>query len=188
MTILAPKTKVIKSSANLTFYLLLSDGKILITSGLINKEDQYTTQTEIIDVSNSNSFCRSWAPMPTGIEGAVGAFIGGKAIVCGGEDREKEQNACYQITEISTNYLNRLTETRGYAAGVKVDEDTLWITGGWEEHDHERDSSDYVYSSGQVVPGPRLPKRSWGHQMVKVDDSTYAMIGGAHPRGNYLIM
>ena len=41
-------------------------------------------------MKNDNSYCNDWARFPQNTEGSFGAFVNGRAVVCGGEHPERK--------------------------------------------------------------------------------------------------
>ena len=55
------------------------------------------------------------APFAKEVEGATGALVDGKPLICGGSGYSDE---CYMITKSSTSYASKMQSKRAYAASV----------------------------------------------------------------------
>ena len=64
---------------------------------------------------------------------------------------------------------------RNYATGLNVG-DTLWLTGGMR-NDKNVDDTELVLKD-RVISGPKLPISTRKHCLVKVNETTIALIGG----------
>ena len=91
-----------------------------------------------------------------------------KVVICGGGSNCIVLGAPFQSFD--------LLEERYNTSSVKLNENTLWVTGGngrWEEK-----STEFISLDEPPVKGPDLPVTITPHSMVLVDSKTIYIIGG----------
>ena len=77
-------------------------------------------------------------------ENAVGDFLDDKFIVCGGYGKDDvEKNDCDVIDEIETKTFDIFVNGRVHASSIKLNQSTMWITGG-RDSDWENLNSTYL--------------------------------------------
>ena len=104
--------------------------KFLITTGMTTNTD-YVTKSEILDFSEENNFqCFDWFDYPIGIFRVVGGLIGNIAVICGGNSGDRNDE-CYEVTSNKVVPFGKMTTKRSGAASVVINNDVLWITGGF---------------------------------------------------------
>ena len=107
-------------------------GRLIVTTGSPLKDGR---TTEIFDLVNENESC--FAPdFPMELYGAVGGFVGGQDIICGGGD--PPINKCFDITngkEVSFS----LKKARRDAISVNLEEN-FFVFGGRDEKNDQVDS------------------------------------------------
>ena len=133
---------------------------------------QAVIDVDLVEIGGTAN-CRVPAPLPHGdfVE-AVGAFVAGKAMVCGGQ----------VIDCFSYNFKARTWEQeepldgeRKNAASVLVDKNTWWIAGGFGSPYY---ASSIVYNGTSFSPGPRLPKAQSSFCLAKINSTSIFMAGG----------
>merc|ERR1712025_1073481 len=71
-----------------------------------------------------------------------------------------------------------MIEVRGYATGINLGDDCIWITGGQDRPSYSVDSTEYLFTNGTSIDGPRLPYKLYEHCTVKLPNGTVFFIGG----------
>ncbi len=141
--------------------------------------------TEIIHLDNSNESCKIDADdFPRGgTVYAIGAFLKDKAFFCGGGGLfkySKHYSNCVNLG--SRESVADMSTKRKGAASAIIDFDngtqSLWITGGRNNETKFIQSTEYVYPTGSVSPGPDLPVALLLHCVVALDKSNVIVIGG----------
>ena len=113
------------------------------------------------------------------LEGGCGGLLNGVPVTCGGQYYDGyESYNCFRFDRNGSSLLTKMTRAFHYAASTVLDRDTLWMTGGYTTVSFLRDTTEFVKLDGTSVPGPRLPFETFGHCMVKVNESLVVMIGG----------
>ena len=46
---------------------------------------------------------------------------------------------------------------RSSVPGIMIDENTFWVSGGYNMDFQEQDTTEFIFSNGTVEPGPKLP-------------------------------
>ena len=79
-----------------------------------------------------------------------------------------------------------LKQKRWYSAGIVLNKDIFWITGGAF---HQK-STEWVMLNGPniSIPGPELPMPFDGHCITKLNDSFVILNGGIENDGKTLIV
>merc|ERR1712001_704809 len=72
----------------------------------------------------------------------------------------------------------KLTEKRERAASVALDQSTLWIVGGEDEHYHALRSNEFIKLGQPSVKGRDLPFTIKYHSMIQYDEKSIYIIGG----------
>ncbi len=62
------------------------------------------------------------------------------------------------------------------------DDNRLWITGGYDGRNEETSTDIYIYTEstgqGRFDAGPELPRESYEHCMVKLNNDEFMFLGG----------
>ena len=137
-----------------------------------------TSLVELIDLSDPGRQCREPANYPLEINGMVGTYINGKAIVCGGYTGDSSDlNLCYQYDESFDLWSAAPSmQFARYAAASSNLNDTHWlITGGRDEYDKSE-----VYDSEEKLfhQLSDLPDGTFYHNLVFLNTSKIVMVGG----------
>ena len=89
---------------------------------------------------------------------------------------EKYIDKCYELG--STTPVATMSKNRTHAASVSI-QNTMWVTGGEDENFIDLRSTEFVDPTSRTVrPGPKLPKETYAHCLVKINSSTVMLIGG----------
>ena len=86
---------------------------------------------------------------------------------------------CYSLTSEKAKLVTHMSVARYGAASIVLDDNTLWVTGGYN-HGGSLASTEYVTVTG-TMSGPYLPMAIYGHAMVAINKTCSMVIGG----GNY---
>ena len=46
---------------------------------------------------------------------------------------------------------------RSSVPGIMINENTFWVSGGYNMDFQEQDTTEFIFSNGTVEPGPKLP-------------------------------
>ena len=138
----------------------------------------YEKTIEMTDLSISGNYqCLNWVNYPIAIHGAIGGLLEGKPIICGGTASAYTSNKCYKMTSKQSYQFAIMSTVRSHAAGVVINDSTLWITGGKDHNANALSSSEFIQLNG-TMPGPELPIPLVGHTMVNIDNDLTMVIGG----------
>ena len=149
----------------------------MVTTGW--NDGGFQAKTEVLDLSIAEKFqCQDWPDYPMAVGGATIGLLGKEVLVCGGYDGTSIIDECYSINSKGTVFVTKMTHKRDYAASVNINEDTIWITGGW--NGNYLSSSEFMTVEGSMA-GPELPIPVDGHQMVAIDNELTMVIGGFSP-------
>ncbi len=142
--------------------------------------DNVTETSEVIDLEYPNSQCQSWGSYPEQVAYAVGGFVNGKPLICGGFNQNNAftNNSC-QVVGNSKIKIN-MTTNRRHASSIVINKGRiLWITGGRTQIYAKFNSTEFVsIASGRSDPGPDLPQPLGHHCILSLDESTAVVIGG----------
>ena len=150
-----------------------------------------------MDFLNPNAKYELLANNVPRVYGATGGLLQNSPIVCGGATpRINLPQWFLNILPLSI-YQNRfnfsqdcvaigkpemkMIEKRSYAASVALDQNTLWIVGGYNGR-NELSSTEFIKlgqrSSRGVFEGPDLPFTIYNHSMIQFDKKSIYIIGG----------
>ena len=122
--------------------------------------------------------CNNWSDFPIDVYGATGGLFGDTVIICGGGGYNYVDE-CYSLTSEKAKLVTHMSFARYGAASIVLDDNTLWVTGGYN-HGGSLASTEYVTVTG-TMSGPYLPMAIYGHAMVAINKTCSMVIGG----GNY---
>ena len=145
----------------------------MVTTGL--NQDFFQTTSEIVDLTiKGGNKCNNWPNFPISVYGATGGLIGDTVIICGGwgTGNGSHVDECYSLTSEKATLVTQMSVGRGYAASVVVNDNKLWVTGGYGGA-----STEYVTATG-TMPGPDLPTTLTHHAMVAINSTCSMVIGG----------
>ena len=112
--------------------------------------------------------------------GAFGGILQNQVII-GGE------NGCVILGQPTKNL--ELLEDRSFFSCVNLDQNRLWITGGWGPS--SRDTSEIITLDQPSMQGPKLPmlKNTYRHSMIKVEEKIYMIGAGGdeYPEKTWII-
>jgi hypothetical protein len=124
--------------------------------------------------------CKNWPYYPYGVLGAAGGLIGDIVIICGGHDGPDGGSIvdeCYSLTSEKATFVTHMSVGRRYAAGIVINDNTLWVTGGSGPGTDRLASTEYVSVTGTML-GPDLPMALRNHAMVAINSTFSMVIGG----------
>ena len=115
-----------------------------------------------MDMSISGNYhCPNWVDYPLDTIGATGGLLGENPVICGGGTKNLftgfvdpsagGSNECYLIKAKENVLIAKMTEGRGDAASVVIDDTHLWVTGGRCCFGYIMSSSDYVHINGSFL-------------------------------------
>ena len=152
----------------------------MITTGANRGVSNTGKVTEVINMDNYIDTCNNLEEYPVDTRWAVGGLINDKPLICGGSKGSVSNTdvikSCYMFDGSSWSFFANMDKARREAAGIALDRETFWITGGV---DHKT-TSEYIHSDGSVTTGPSLASLGsgfYGHCMVKIGDGRIVLIG-----------
>ena len=86
---------------------------------------------------------------------------------------------CYSLTSEKAKLVTHMSAGRMYAASIVINDNTLWVTGGYLANSYQAylASTEYVTVTG-IILGPDLPMALYHHAMVAINSSWSMVIGG----------
>ena len=120
--------------------------------------------------------CKNWPHFPISVDGATGGLIGNTVLICGGYDGSFIDE-CYSLTSQKRPLVTHMSVARDLAVSIVLNDNTLWVTGGFGNGIGRLVSTEYVTISG-TIPGPDLPMALTGHAMVTINSTCSMVIGG----------
>ena len=121
--------------------------------------------------------CNNWPVFPIDVKGVTGGLIGNTAIICGGRDASSYIDECYSLTSEKATLVTHMSVERLYMASIVLNDNTLWITGGFNNHTGNLASTEYVTET-RTIFGPNLPMALSHHAMVAINSTCSMVIGG----------
>ena len=118
--------------------------------------------------------CNNWPDFPIGVYGATGGLIGDTVIICGGY-AGGYVDECYSLTSEKATLVTHMSVGRYYAASIVINDNTLWVTGGYGSG--RLASTEYVNLTGSML-GPDMPMALSSHAMVAINSTCSMVIGG----------
>ena len=132
--------------------------------------------------------CNNWPNFPIGVDGATGGLIGDTVIICGGwSDGYGYVDECYSLSSEKATLVTQMSGLRCCAASIVINDNTLWVTGGFGGSlgsDYGA-STEYVSMTGTML-GPDLPIPLDNHAMVAIN-STFSMVIGGENHNDYSV-
>jgi hypothetical protein len=160
----------------------------LIVTGTPNDNG---TKTEILDLDDPTNICTSMGDYPIKVRYSVGAGLlnGSVPIICGGYSDAFENpivNACYVYPFINNTPSMELIDGRYHAAITKINETTLWITGGVANNRlgsggryYYVSTTEFISIGQPTIKGPDLPFAYQGaHCILKINETTFLLATG----------
>ena len=114
------------------------------------------------------------APLGRRTDGATGGLLDGLPVICGGSN-----DKIHSIAKDQSKFLGQLSVQRRCAASVVLSNNTLWVTGGYDQSGNRLKTTEYVTKDGQTSQGPDLPLPLYGHSIVPLNSGAFILIGGS---------
>ena len=143
---------------------------MLVSSGLNN--GSALDSTEVVDLKSGKIF--SMAPLGTRTAGATGGLLDGLPVIC----RGSHDNQIHSIAKDQSKFLGQLSVERTNAGSVVLSNNTLWVTGGYDQSYNRLKTTEFVTKDGQTSQGPDLPLPLSGHAIVPLNSGAFILIGG----------
>ena len=103
-------------------------------------------------------------------------------VICGGGDKIHD---CNIIDENGLQAFKMSSKNgRQYASSIKLNDTTMWITGGLDSNDNRLYSTEFVTVNGSSI-GPNIPFRVLKHCMVQFKPNGIMLIGGRQNDDKY---
>ena len=144
--------------------------------------DKQERESEVIDIRENSSYCRSLPDYPLQAQYASGGILNGQPLICGGmvglEENNNAINECYvyNATSLTWSLFANMNQKRYGASGVTLDNKRFLIIGGASQT-NVNSSSEYILSDGSVEVGPITPHigLQW-HCLVRLDGGKVIII------------
>ena len=133
---------------------------------------------EIVDLLNPNATYDLLADNLPKIYRATGGLLQKSLIVCGGNygvHTKNLQNSRDCVVIGQPEMEMKMIEKRYLAASVALDQNTLWIVGGY--NGGKLRSTEFIMLGQPTVKGPKLPFKICGHSMIQYDEKSIYIIG-----------
>ena len=144
---------------------------MLVSSG--DTRFAFLDSTEVVDLKSGKIF--SMAPLGTRTEGATGGLLDGLPVICGGYNDKQ----IHSIAKDQSKFLGQLSVKRRHAASVVLSNNTLWVTGGYDQYYNiPMKTTEIVTKDGQTSQGPDLPLPLERHAIVPLNSGAFILIGG----------
>ena len=127
--------------------------------------------TEVVDLKSGKIF--SMAPLGRRTFGATGGLLDGLPVICGGSN-----DKIHSIAKDQSKFLGQLSVRRNHAASVVLSNNTLWVTGGFDQSGNSIKTTEIVTKDGQTSQGPDLPLALSSHAIVPLNSGAFILIGG----------
>ena len=127
--------------------------------------------TEVVDLKSGKIF--SMAPLGKKTSCATGGLLDGLPVICGGYN-----DKIHSIAKDQSKFLGQLSVKRWRAASVVLSNNTLWVTGGYDESLDDLKTTEIVTKDGQTSQGPDLPLALSSHAIVSLNSGAFILIGG----------
>ena len=128
--------------------------------------------TEVVDLKSGKIF--SMAPLGRRTSGATGGLLDGLPVICGGSN-----DMIHSIAKDQSKFLGQLFVERCGVASVVLSNNTLWVTGGYDQSWNLIKTTEFVTKDGQTSQGPDLPLPLCGHAIVPLNSGAFILIGGS---------
>ena len=166
-------TQILSLNTNKTLSVSQQDHLLFVTG------DKHERESEVVDIRENSSYCRSLPDYPLQAQYASGGILNGQPLICGGivgsEESNNAINECYvyNATRLTWALFANMTHKRYGASGITLDNNRFLIMGG----SNTNSTSEYILSDGSVEPGPITPKNGleW-HCLVTLDDGKVIII------------
>jgi hypothetical protein len=144
--------------------------------------DKLERESEVVDIRENSSYCRSLPDYPLQAQYASGGILNGQPLICGGmvglEENNNAINECYvyNATSLTWSLFASMNHKRYGASGVTLDNKRFLIMGG-SSQTNVNSTSEYIWSDGSVEMGPITPyiDLQW-HCLVRLDGGKVIII------------
>jgi len=168
------------------------DMVIMLTTGWAGSSirENGKVSTFLDPKTSSNIVCNT-GEFPTGLEDATGNTVDGKPVICGGYTGGGSMgynfaDHCYILKNGLWSQLAKMSEKRRNLASVSLTrngKNALFVTGGRDDDIYQKQTTEFIYSNGDVEQGPDLPEARRGHCMAQLDENRFLIMGGATKSG-----
>ena len=170
------KTQWVCTNTNKTLTVPKKDHLLFVTG------DKQESESEVVDIQENSSYCRSLPDYPLQAQYASGGILNGQPLICGGmvglEENNNAINECYvyNATSLSWALIANMNHKRYGASGVTLDNKGFLIMGGSGQA-NANSTYEYILSDGSVEVGPITPYigLEW-HCLVRLDDGKVIII------------
>jgi hypothetical protein len=156
-------------------------GSINMIVGGTDRDRNYYSDAQIVNLSNETSTCNNFPDYPIAISYATGAIVSGHPIICGGWSVESNAHSeCYHHSKATNSwtFLANMATKRYFSASVPVN-GKLLVLGGEDDGYNRLATSEYVSPDGDASqPGPDLPGPRDSHCAVKLSNGQVMLLGG----------
>ncbi len=133
--------------------------------------------SEVLDLKDPTMKCEPLPDFPIQTAQGAGGLLNQVPIICAGIFSQD----CYTVGQ--NEAVTSLLTERSYTAGLKLDESTLWITGGHTLNEgspiyEKLSTTELVSLNEETRLGPELPIHVWGHCIASLDENSVILAGG----------
>ena len=180
-----------------------SSNKLLNSVEVISANKNMVCQKHVapIEFDEPNLEDHSRYEKETQVIGGVGAFTHGAAIICGGKNRKREYNYCYEYTPSDNTWekVKSMAKNRFLATVTLQKEGKMWVIGGVLPKNDPSYTEEYLYkifrrknrnlnqskwNEGKTIPDDLRDSGVVGHCMVQINDTHAFLAGGFAPEYN----
>ena len=169
-------TQILSLNTNKTLSVSQQDHLLFVTG------DKQERESEVVDIRENSSYCRSLPDYPLQAQHASGGILNGQPLICGGivalEESNNATNECYVYNANSLDWVlfANMTHKRYGACGITLDDKRFLIMGGSGQTDSNI-TSEYIMSDGSVIAGPNIPDMGleW-HCIVRLEGGKVIII------------
>lgn len=162
------------------------DKYILVTTGLNLQNENYSRDTEVINIEERRSCRNLTEDFPLDIYGAIGKYADNTSLICGGGDDYNTYDQCWTLQDNAWVESTKMRTKRFGAASLVIDDKVVLVAGGTvspvSSHMCEfTNSSEFITSQGSIK-GPDLQVPLFGHCMVAYGDKIMVIGGNTDSR------
>jgi hypothetical protein len=156
--------------------------KLLVANGVNDSDYSITVEVINLDPSNPGLVCDNLPEFPVGLTGATGQLFNKKTpIICGGYNPAYFCD-CYALQNQSWTKISSLNQCRENSASALVsleeEKEVLMITGGGDLSTVLKSVESFDGTEWEHGQLPELPNGVWIHCFVKINATTFLLIGG----------
>ena len=117
--------------------------------------------------------------------GCMGEILQDVPIICGGYRplHRYFKDIVVLNKNVTKSKKNQMLDRRAFGNSVKLKSNLIWLVGGWDRDFHNMDSTEFLTMDENCEmisrPGPKLPFTIRSHAMIKYNENSVILMGGA---------